>query len=89
VPVGRLAAAFHATLTAVTLALCVDTGRESGVDVVCLSGSVFQNRLLTTSVVEALRLEGFEVFVPEQLPTNDGGVSFGQAAVAAARMATS
>ncbi|MGW5364673.1 carbamoyltransferase HypF [Actinopolymorpha pittospori] len=89
VPVGRLAAAFHATLTAVTLALCVDTGRESGVDVVCLSGSVFQNRLLTTSVVDALRLEGFEVFVPEQLPTNDGGVSFGQAAVAAARMATS
>lgn len=89
VPVGRLAAAFHATLTAVTLALCVDTGRESGVDVVCLSGSVFANRLLTTSVVEALRLEGFEVLVPERVPTNDGGISYGQAAVAAARMATS
>ncbi|MET9021511.1 Sua5/YciO/YrdC/YwlC family protein [Actinopolymorpha sp. NPDC004070] len=87
VSVGRLAAAFHATLVAVTVALCVDAGREVGVRTVCLAGSAFTNRLLLEGVVDALDREGFEVFVPEQVPTHDGGVSYGQAAVAAARMA--
>ncbi|GAA2757948.1 carbamoyltransferase HypF [Actinopolymorpha rutila] len=87
VSVGRLAAAFHATLVAVTVALCVDAGREAGVRTVCLAGSTFTNRLLTGGVVDALGREGFEVLVPEQVPTDDSGVSYGQAAVAAARLA--
>ncbi|MGW0227151.1 carbamoyltransferase HypF [Actinopolymorpha singaporensis] len=87
VSVGRLAAAFHATLVAVTVALCKDAGREAGVRTVCLAGSTFTNRLLTSAVVDALGREGFEVLLPEQVPTDDSGVSYGQAAVAAARMA--
>ncbi len=87
VSVGRLAAAFHTTLVAVTVALCVDAGREAGVRTVCLAGSTFTNRLLLDGVMDALGREGFEVLVPEQVPTDDSGVSYGQAAVAAARMA--
>jgi hydrogenase maturation protein HypF len=50
-----------------------------------LSGGVFQNRLLLERTAEALERAGLRVLVPRLLPPNDGGVSFGQAAVAAAR----
>jgi hydrogenase maturation protein HypF len=53
--------------------------------VVVLSGGVFQNRLLLTRTRDALEALGHRVLVPERLPPNDGGVSYGQAAVAAAR----
>ena len=86
-PVSSLAAGFHATLATVTAALCLDVRRDTGVRTVCLSGSVFTNHLLTTAVVDALGSEGFEVFVNERVPTNDGGISYGQAAVAAAQLA--
>ena len=49
-----------------------------------LSGGVFQNRLLLETVAAGLERAGLRVLVPERLPPNDGGISFGQAAVAAA-----
>jgi len=55
--------------------------------VVCLSGGVFQNRRLASTLLRRLRRDGFEVFINRQVPVNDGGISYGQAAVAAARMA--
>jgi hydrogenase maturation protein HypF len=51
---------------------------------VVLSGGVFQNRLLLERTVAALEGDGLRVLVPERLPPNDGGISYGQAAVAAA-----
>ncbi|WP_020576622.1 carbamoyltransferase HypF [Actinopolymorpha alba] len=86
-PISALAAAFHTTLASVTAAFCVDAGRETGVRTVCLSGGAFQDGLLTTMVMEALGAEGFEVHVNEAVPANDSGVSYGQAVVAAARIA--
>ena len=50
-----------------------------------LSGGVFQNRTLLAATAAALEARGLRVLVPERLPPNDGGVSYGQAAVAAAR----
>ena len=50
-----------------------------------LSGGAFQNRRLLERTVGALEEAGLRVLVPERLPPNDGGISFGQAAVAAAR----
>ena len=47
-----------------------------------LSGGVFQNRLLLESVADALAGAGLRVLVPERLPVNDGGIAYGQAAVA-------
>jgi hydrogenase maturation protein HypF len=54
---------------------------------VALSGGVFQNQWLATTLVRRLARDGFEVHTNERVPANDGGISYGQAAVAAARLA--
>jgi len=51
-----------------------------------LSGGVFQNRRLLESVSAELHSAGLRVLVPRRLPVNDGGIAFGQAAVAAATL---
>ena len=58
---------------------------SAALDTVVLSGGVFQNRLLLEGTTERLAGAGLRVLVPERLPPNDGGISYGQAAVAAAR----
>ncbi|MEV1249411.1 carbamoyltransferase HypF [Nonomuraea sp. NPDC050022] len=85
-PAGRIAAAFHATIAAVTVLMCERAAVEHDVTQVCLSGGVFQNRLLATDVLARLSVAGFEPYIGEQVPVNDGGISYGQAAVAAARL---
>src|SRR5690606_6142022 len=87
VPVASLAAGCHATHVAVTAEACTRVADATGLRVVCVSGGVFQNRLLTGALREALQERGFEVFTHQRVPPNDGGLSFGQAAVAAARTA--
>lgn len=84
---GALAADFQATIVEVTRALVADASAASGVRIVCLSGGVFQNRRLSSGLLRALAGDGFEVHINRQVPVNDGGVSYGQAAVAAARLA--
>ena len=54
---------------------------------VCLSGGVWQNRRLTETVITGLEGSGHEVFLNQRVPCNDGGISYGQAAVAAATLA--
>ncbi len=54
------------------------------VDRVALSGGVFQNALLLTRITERLEAAGLTVLVPRALSPNDGAISYGQAAVAAA-----
>ena len=85
VPRQEVAARFHrgvASAVATTATrLC---GRE-GVGAVALSGGVFQNRLLLEEVSGSLRKAGLEVLMPERLPANDGGISLGQAVIAAAQ----
>ncbi|MER7274825.1 carbamoyltransferase HypF [Dactylosporangium sp. NPDC000244] len=83
---GPLAAGFHATIAAVTVALCTDVAARYGLRTVCLSGGVMQNQLLVEAVVGGLSGAGLEPLVNELVPSNDGGISYGQAAVAAARM---
>jgi hydrogenase maturation protein HypF len=53
---------------------------------VALSGGVFQNRILFERVLAGLQAKGFKVLTHSQVPTNDGGLSLGQAAIAAARL---
>lgn len=57
---------------------------ETGVDRVILSGGVFQNATLLTGLEKILKAKGFYVFSHTKIPTNDGGISLGQAAIAAA-----
>jgi hydrogenase maturation protein HypF len=85
VSAAELAARFHLTMVAVTVALCHEARLQTGLRTVCLGGGVFQNRRLTGALTTALTAEGFFVFAGEQVPANDGGISFGQAAIASAR----
>jgi hydrogenase maturation protein HypF len=82
-----LAAAFQETIATVTAELLDASRRSTGVRTICLSGGVFQNRRLASTLLRRLGRDGFEVFINRQVPVNDGGVSYGQAAIAAARLA--
>ena len=48
-----------------------------------LAGGAFQNRLLLERTRELLAAAGLRVLFPRRLPPNDGGIAFGQAAIAA------
>ena len=84
-PPGVIARRFHAGVAAATVDACAGAASHHGTEVVVLSGGVFQNRLLLESVTAGLAAAGLRVLVPERVPMNDGGISYGQAAVAAAR----
>ena len=60
---------------------------EHGIVRVALGGGVFQNALLLAIVGKGLEGRGLHVLLPERLGPNDGGISYGQAVVAAARLA--
>jgi hydrogenase maturation protein HypF len=81
-----VAAKFHNTVARFLLA-AARRGRElTGTAAVGLSGGCFANRRLTEMLARWLAEDGFEVLRHQEVPCNDGGVSLGQAAVAAARM---
>ena len=86
VPPATVAARFHETVAAATASACAELCAFAGVSSVVLSGGVFQNRLLLERCARLLGDAGVRVLVPAALPPNDGGISFGQAAVAAARL---
>jgi hydrogenase maturation protein HypF len=85
VEAGVIAARFHDTLAAATANACARACADRGIDMVVLSGGVFANRRLLARTRALLAREGARVLVPERLPPGDGGISYGQAAVAAAR----
>jgi hydrogenase maturation protein HypF len=86
VPVGAVAARFHGGFARVTVRACAQIAGERSLDTVVLSGGVFQNQVLLELTLAGLQRIGLRVLIPEQLPAGDGGISFGQAAVAAARL---
>jgi hydrogenase maturation protein HypF len=79
-----VAARFHDAVARATVAAVTGLAAERGLDTAVLSGGVFQNRLLLEGVAAGLQRAGLRVMTPERLPPNDGGISYGQAAVAAA-----
>jgi hydrogenase maturation protein HypF len=80
-----VSARFHTALATATAAACERLAERAGLSAVVLSGGVFQNRLLLERTAEQLERSALRVLVPERLPPNDGGISYGQAAIAAAR----
>ncbi len=87
VSTGIVAARFHAAVAHATVQACVRAASVGATDRVVLSGGVFQNRRLLESVAAGLHTAGLHVLIPQRLPINDAGISYGQAAVAAHRMA--
>ena len=85
--VRRLAADFHESVVAATADLAVRLAESERLDTVVLGGGSFQNARLLSSVTRRLSDHGLRVLWPRLLPPNDGAISYGQAAVAAARLA--
>jgi hydrogenase maturation protein HypF len=84
---ATVSARFHNGVARATAAASAAVAGANTTEVIVLSGGVFQNRLLLERTAALLAEAGLRVLVPERLPPNDGGISFGQAAVAAARLA--
>ena len=82
-----VAARFHNAVARATAAACARIASREGIETVVLSGGVFQNRRLLEGTSALLGEAGLRVLVPELLPPNDGGIAYGQLAVAAARLA--
>jgi hydrogenase maturation protein HypF len=81
---AEIAAAFHEGVAAVFAAACAEAG---GSGAVVLSGGCLQNLRLLASLRARVEREGFRVLTHAGVPPNDAGVSYGQAAVAATRLA--
>lgn len=82
VPAGRISARLHNTLAAIAVDVCHDLRSQHGLQRVCLGGGCFQNTRLLRGCIDGLRASGFDVFYPQRVPTNDGGIALGQAAIA-------
>jgi len=82
-PRANIAASFHRTVIEASVLMAEEIRRATGLDRVVLSGGCFQNKILLEGTIDKLRHSGFDVYTHSQVPTNDGGVSLGQAVVAA------
>ncbi len=78
----QVAARFHNGAADLIVRTCTRLGSLLGVRTVALSGGVFQNLLLLEAAVRSLEAAGMRVLTHARVPTNDGGVSLGQAMVA-------
>jgi hydrogenase maturation protein HypF len=85
VSVGRIASRFHHGLADGVATVCAALRDETGLTTVALSGGVFANVVLLGAVTTRLTAAGFTVLRHRRVPCNDGGISFGQVAVVAAR----
>jgi len=81
---AQVARRFHSTLAEAIATVCARIREDTGLTDVVLSGAVFQNALLAMETSDRLTGLGFTPHRHRRLPPNDGGLSFGQLAVAAA-----
>lgn len=81
-----IARKFHDAFVGAIVQACMLANAAYGIVTVALGGGVFMNRYLIEHATQALEQAGFTVAINKELPPNDGGVSFGQAAIAAARI---
>ena len=89
-PVPVMSARFHKGLAKIVVQMveklsCYETG-EDETKTVALAGGVWQNKVLLEEVDRRLHEKEFEVLTHRHVPTNDGGLSLGQATIAAARL---
>jgi hydrogenase maturation protein HypF len=77
-PVMQRAACFHASLAQALLAQALEARAQHGIERIGLCGGVFQNRILTETAWGLLAAAGFDIALPEHIPVNDAGISYGQ-----------
>ena len=88
VPAPRISARFHAGVAEGFINAAANARIETEVNTVALSGGCMHNRRLARLLRAGLEDEGFQVFQHRQVSPGDGGLSYGQAVVAAAILAT-
>jgi len=69
---------FHNSLAFTLLQQAKAIRNDHASNIVTLSGGVFQNKVLTEAAINLLEAEGFSVYLAQQIPLNDSGISFGQ-----------
>ncbi len=85
---SMIAARFHAGVAHMVCQLASDIRARFGISAVALSGGVWQNLVLLQMTVPMLEQAGFHVHLHRQTPANDGGISLGQAVIAACNLAS-
>ncbi len=80
---GIISAKFHNTISEILLGFAIVYRSETDLNTVALSGGVFCNRYLTNRLIKQLKQNDFSVLFNREVPSNDGGISLGQAAIAA------
>jgi hydrogenase maturation protein HypF len=88
-PASKISSRFHYTIALMVKEVCKwvrektrKNGSATPIERVVLSGGVFQNIFLLRLCEGILSKEGFSVYIHHQVPTNDGGLSLGQAVIA-------
>lgn len=76
-----IAARFHNSLAEVVGNVCRIIRDKTGYSIVALSGGVWQNMTLLSRTIRVLNKQNFKVIIHHKIPTNDGGISFGQAII--------
>lgn len=84
-PVPEISRRFHNCLVKGFVELATRLRNKTTLNRVCLSGGTFHNIYLAQRLEARLSEAGFEVFTQKEVPSGDGGLSLGQALVAAAR----
>ena len=77
---------FHNTVISFSVDICKRLRELHGINDVALSGGVFQNNYIFIGIINALEVEGFNVYSHSIVPTNDGGLSLGQLVIANERL---
>jgi hydrogenase maturation protein HypF len=78
---GVISAKFHNTIAVALLEMAKAANKSKKLNTVALSGGVFCNRYLTNRLVRLLKQNDFSVLFNRDVPSNDGGISLGQAAI--------
>jgi len=83
VPVSGISLKFHNTIIEIIRMGVNSVSKKTGLKKVVLSGGTFQNRYISERIEKKLQSSGFEVYMNERIPCNDGGIAMGQLAIAA------
>jgi hydrogenase maturation protein HypF len=86
IPSSKISGKFHRTVAHFIIEACEAIRSKEQLNRVALSGGVFQNFYLLSLVTGGLRRSGFDVYTHHLVPTNDGGISLGQAVIAHMRL---
>ena len=85
-PNSEISGKFHRTIARLIVETCETIRSKEKLNRVVLSGGVFQNIFLLSLVTEGLKRSAFDVYTHHLVPTNDGGISLGQAVIAHMRL---